>query len=98
MNESHFLYLLSGWSEFLQYRILTGKTRAPSGAQTVTNLPAVWETRVRSLIREDSLEKGMVTHSGILAWRIPWIAEPDGYSPWGCKESDASVTFMSHFT
>ena len=36
-----------------------------------------------------SLEKGMATHSSILAWRIPWTEEPGGlYSPWGHKESD----------
>ena len=36
------------------------------------NLPAMWETRVQSLCQEDPLEKGMATHSTILAWRIPW--------------------------
>ena len=40
-------------------------------AQTVKNLPAVWETRVRSLGQKGPLEKGMATHSSILAWRIP---------------------------
>ena len=60
-------------------------------AQTIKNLPAVQETRVRSLSWEDPLEKGMVTHSSILAWRIPWMEEPDGlYSSWGCKESDTT--------
>ena len=39
------------------------------------NLPAVQETHVRSLGWEDPLEKGMVTHSSILAWRIPWKEE-----------------------
>ena len=39
--------------------------------QMVNNLPAMQETQVRSLGREDPLEKGMATHSGILAWRIP---------------------------
>ena len=58
-------------------------------AQIVKNLPAKQETRVRSLGREDPLEKGMATHSSILAWRIPWTEEPGGlHSPWGCKESD----------
>ena len=33
--------------------------------------------------QEDPLEKGMATHSSILAWRIPWTEEPGGYSPWG---------------
>ena len=37
----------------------------------VKNLPAIWETQVRPLGWEDLLEKGMATHSGILAWRIP---------------------------
>ena len=41
-------------------------------AQLVKNLPAMWETWVRSLGWEDPLEKGKVTHSIILAWRIPW--------------------------
>ena len=45
-------------------------------AQMVKNLPAMWETQVRSLGREDPLEKGAPTHSSILAWRIPWTEEP----------------------
>ena len=59
-----------------------------SGGSAVKNLPAIYETWVRSLGREDSLEEGMATHSNILAWRIPWTEEPGGYSPWDCKESD----------
>ena len=47
-------------------------TQAPLVAQLVKNLPAMWETWVRSLGWEDPLEKGMATHSNILAWRIPW--------------------------
>ena len=45
-------------------------------AQTIKNLPAVHETRVKSLGREDPLEKEMATHSSILAWRIPWTEKP----------------------
>ena len=41
-------------------------------AQRLKHLPPMWETWVRSLGREDPLEKEMVTHSSILAWRIPW--------------------------
>ena len=44
-------------------------------AQMVRNLPPMWETRVRSLGREDPLEKGMAIHSSILAWRIPRTEE-----------------------
>ena len=47
-------------------------------AQTVKNLPAMQETQVQSLGREDPLEKGMAIHSSILAWRIPWTEEPGG--------------------
>ena len=46
-------------------------------AQMVKNLPGIQQTYVRSLDWEDPLEKGMATHSSILAFRIPWIEEPD---------------------
>ena len=46
------------------------------GVSLVKNLSAIQETWVRSLGREDPLEKGMATHSSILAWRIPWTEEP----------------------
>ena len=45
-------------------------------AQTVKNLPAMQQTGVPSLGQEDPLEKGMATHSSILAWRIPQTQEP----------------------
>ena len=45
-------------------------------AQTVKNLPAMWDTWVRSLGWEDPLRKGKATHSSILACRIPWTVEP----------------------
>ena len=44
--------------------------------QMIKNLPAIQETPIRSLGQDDPLEKGMVTHSSILAWRIPWTEEP----------------------
>ena len=49
----------------------------------VKNLPTMQKTWVQSLGQEDPLEKGMATHSSILAWRIPWTEELMGYSPWG---------------
>ena len=55
-------------------------------AQMVKNLPAMWETWVRSLGWEDPLEKSMATLSRILAWRIHGQRNLEGYSPWGCKE------------
>ena len=57
-------------------------------AQLVKNLPAMWETWVRSLGWEGPLEKGKATHSSILAWRILWKRNLAGYSPWGSKELD----------
>ena len=45
-------------------------------AQRLKRLPGMWETLVRSLGREDPLEKEMATHSSTLAWRIPWREEP----------------------
>ena len=55
----------------------------------VKNLPAMEETQVRSLGREDPLEEGMATQSGILAWEISWTEEPG--SPCGHKESHTTV-------
>ena len=53
-------------------------------AQMVKKPPAMWETWVQSLGREDPLEEGMATHSNI-AWRIPWTEELAGYSPGGLQ-------------
>ena len=54
-------------------------------AQSVKNLPAVQETRVRSLSWEDPLEKEMATHSNILAWKISWTEEPGGLQSMGSQ-------------
>ena len=59
-------------------------------AQLVNYLPAMQETQVHFLDQEDPLEKGMVTHSSILAWRIPWIEEPDRLQSLGSQESDTT--------
>ena len=54
-------------------------------AQMVKNLPAMQEMGVQSLDWEDALEKGMATHSGILAWRITWTEEPGGLQSKGLE-------------
>ena len=54
---------------------ITGKKKVKT-SQMVKNLPAMWETWVQSLGWDDPLEKGMATHSSILAWRIPWTEKP----------------------
>ena len=63
----------SSFSPWLPYlSVVFGFVGALLVAQTVKNLPAMQETQVQSLNRENPLEKGMTTHSSILAWRIPW--------------------------
>ena len=52
-------------------------------AQTLKNLPIMQETWVRSLGQEDPLEKGIATHSSILAWKIPWTKETGGLHSMG---------------
>ena len=59
--------------------------RASLVAQMVKCLPTMQETRVRSLGREDPLEKEMATHSSILAWRISWMEEPGGLQYMGLQ-------------
>ena len=61
--------------------------RASLVVQTLKNPPATQETWVQHLGQEDPLEKGMATHSSILAWRIHGQRRLVGYSPWGHKES-----------
>ena len=65
-------------------------------AQTVKNLPAVWEIQVSSLGRDDPLEKGMASHSSILAWSISWTEEPGGLQSVGSQKSRTNTsTFQS---
>ena len=62
----------------------------------VNSPPAMQETQVRSLGWEDSLEKGLATHSGILAWIIPWIEEPGRlHSPWDHKDLDTTEQLIN---
>ena len=58
--------------------------------QMVKNLPTMQETWIQSLGQEDTLEKGMTTHSSIIAWRIPWIEEYGGLTVHGIAESDTT--------
>ena len=55
-------------------------------AQMVKNLPPMQETQVLSLSQEDALEKEMATHSGSLAWSIPWTKEPGGLQSMGSQK------------
>ena len=53
-------------------------------------MPGMQETQVQSLGQGEALEKGMATHSSIIAWRIPWAEEPGRLCPWSFKESDTT--------
>ena len=63
-------------------------------AQRLKHLPPMWETRVRSLGREDPLEKEMATHSSILAWRIPWTEEPGSQRVGHDRATSLSLKFI----
>ena len=66
----------------------------------VKNLPAMQETQVQSLGWEDPLEKEMATHSSLLAWKIPWMEEPDRLLSMGVAKSRtrlSNLTFTFHF-
>jgi len=58
--------------------------------QMVKNLPAMQETQIQCLGQEDPLEKGMATHSSILAWRILWTEEPGGLQSMGSQKADTT--------
>ena len=66
-------------------------------AQTVKRLPAMWETWVRFLGREDPLEKAVATHSCTLAWKTPWTEEPDRLQSMGLQELDTTERLHFHF-
>ena len=79
MTKSFFLFF------FFVFEAAISCKRASLVAQMVKNLPAMWKTRIQSLGWEELLEKGMATHSSILAWRIPWTEEPGGLQPMGLQ-------------
>ena len=71
---------------FKETRDIRGTFHVRMGvAQRLKGLPLMLETWVRSLGREDPLEKEMATHSRILAWRIPWTEEPGGLQSTGSQ-------------
>ena len=69
-------------------------------AQMLKRLPGMWEAQVRSLGREDPLEKAMAPHSSTLAWKIPWREEPGRLQSMGSQRvrtrlSDFTFTFVT---
>ena len=68
------------------------------GGSAVKNLPAMQETQVRSLGWQDPLEKGMATHSNILAWRVPGTKEPGGLQSMGLQSQTRLSDSHTHTT
>ena len=83
LSKSLFHFSVDGWSCVPSLLFTWGQTSLV--AQMVKRLPTMWETWVRSLGREDPLEKEMATHSSTLAWRIPWMEEPGGLKSMGSQ-------------
>ena len=71
-----------------KFRLTMNMPYSKLEGSVVKNLPALKETRVRSLGREDPLEKGMASHSSILAWRISWSEKPGRLQHKGAVKSD----------
>ena len=80
-----FFFLLDWKNSFWKSILSKEQSGASLVAQSVKNLPAVQETRVRSLGWEDPLEKEMEIHSSILAWKISWTEEPGGLQSMGSQ-------------
>ena len=78
------LELVDSWVE-LGFRVGMKDFGASLVAQRLKHLPGLRETRVRSLGWEDPMEKEMATHSGTLAWRIPWREEPSRLQSMGSQ-------------
>jgi len=76
---------MSAFPQNLYVEILIPRVMASLVAQTVKRLPAMRETWVRFLSREDPLEKEMTIHSSTLAWKIPWTEEPDRLQSMGSQ-------------
>ena len=92
-----FHYNFKSLLNFMQFLKTFHEMSLTIAAQTVKHLSTMQETWVRSLGREDSLEKDMATHSSTLAWKIPWTEELGaGYCPWGRKESGTTERLHFH--
>ena len=86
--------IFSVWNRRRSYVCDTTIPDFPIGS-VVNNLPAIQETQVWSLGQEDPLEKKMGTHSGSLAWEIPWTEEPGGLQSMGSQELE-TTEWLNH--
>ena len=90
----------SEWGIFIKYHLCTcyELNRDSLVAQMVESLPAVLETQVQSLGQEHPLEKELATHSSTLAWKIPWMEEPDRLQSMGLQRVRHDWATSLHFT
>ena len=89
-------YFIRSCAELIWHYLF--KERASLVAQMVKNLPAMQETWVQSLGQEKPPEKGMATHSNILAWGIPWTEEPDGLQSMGLQRIGHNWVTNTHIS
>ena len=89
------IYLTCSFAS-LVYILLKNKIQL-SKFEDLKRMPAMWETRVRSLDREDPLEKEMAIHSSTLAWKIPWTEEPDRLQSMGSQRVGHAERLHFHF-
>ena len=73
------------WQYLLKFNIYVPYYEASLVAQWLQNLPAMQEMQIQSLGQEDPLEEGMATHSGILAWEMPWTEKPSRLQSMGSQ-------------
>ena len=81
----------------VSYKVKHALTGSSLVVQMVKKLPAMQQTQVQSLGWVDSLEKGMATHSKTLAWKIPWMQEPDGLQSTGSQRVGHDWVASLHF-
>ena len=86
-------YKRQRWDNWRNLTGVCGLDGASLVAQRLKRLPPMWETRVLSLGREDPLEKEMVTHSSVLAWKIPWTKKPGRLQAMGLQRVGHDFTF-----
>ena len=85
MDIAFYFLKTEGLTDLFNLNIGLAGAGASLVAQRLKRLPLIRETWVRSLGREDPLEKEMATHSSILAWKIPWTEEPGGLQSMGSQ-------------
>ena len=96
MHESYITLIVLNFFWGQRLRLVSTPRCCFPMTQMVKHLPAMWETRIWSLGREDPLEKEMAPHSSVLAWKIPWAEEPSRLHSMGFQELDPTEQLHLH--